>query len=257
MDDDFYIGNKIDEVDFFHSEVNAAKNVENPEMSSTDKNVGTLSSMSADENIIPWNYTRNSEAARETLNKIYNRVPENDGLKKFLTENCLHLLEQQDGNTGISVDIFEHNTILNSDHIKLTKSFSIGLTDGMEGRSGVYMFYQPETQDMYIGSAIDFEGRLRSHYLDFNREKPERLLHIAISKNGADSFIWIPIEEYPNYFTNFSDGDYSSNVHPSQVHKILTFFNQYQIRLIEQSILSCADVDATINSTKDVIFNVK
>jgi hypothetical protein len=56
---------------------------------------------------IPWHLTNNMANARKTLLTMYDHFDNESPVKAFLNSNCLHLIKEPTGDSGISKSYFD------------------------------------------------------------------------------------------------------------------------------------------------------
>lgn len=88
------------------------------------------------ESFIPWHDTTGSKDARVVLKMIFDSYPNNSSVGKYLLNNCAHLLESPEGDTGIKLDEVAPSSIPNQrSSFTLTSSFT---PTRYPGNAGLY-----------------------------------------------------------------------------------------------------------------------
>lgn len=172
-------------------------------------------------------------------------------VKIYLQKECSYMLKYLKGNTGIYMDadfpITEYQVDLASlDGMKKVSKYS--------GIGGVYLFSHKEQNDFYIGSAIDFYTRFKSHQT--NSIRPNRggnsKFYRYLRENGNwSSFNWCIVKSTPNHIINFVQKNPSIILNSMELN-ILLYFTQFEVRIYEQALLSY--YSPSLNSSTSVTF---
>src|SRR6266487_519331 len=119
---------------------------------------------------IPWVETKNIIQARSVLQTMINSLPENSSLKIYLLTNCVKLLLPLSESTGISDNGNLPSIELLYD-LKEPKNLIFAFKSFYKDFSGVYIFIHKQTENIYIGSAMNFQNRFKAHQINSTRAK--------------------------------------------------------------------------------------
>lgn len=184
---------------------------------------------------IAWHDTQGAIKSRTMLNRIYNWAAENNPtLYTYLTKYCSQHLVAPINDTGISKSIFDQEKFNINEPVQLTPTFSKNLLRKLINLSGVYVFNRPTTNEYYVGSNLDFDSRLYGHY-QIHRSNVTRLLYTHTRADGIETFLWKEVFVTKNLWVDYIrlNLNQSSDI---VAYRILSDFNKYHIRLVEQAI---------------------
>lgn len=182
---------------------------------------------------------------------MYESLPVNSPAKVYLEDNCSHCLKPLTGDTGFSKLICHHDTIFNSlnTHSLINgPSIANQYTD-----SGLYVFIDPETGEMYIGSSTKFYSRLANHFSD-SKELPRPLYERARSLGGLEKFNWHVPYTQTNHESSFilNNPNLAGN---NALRLVLRSFTQYELYAREQALISYYGTDINgLNGKGSVTF---
>ena len=101
---------------------------------------------------------------------MINSLPENSSLKIYLLTNCVKLLLPLSESTGIS-DNGNLPSIEFLHDLKEPKNLILAFKSFYKDFSGVYIFIHKQTENIYIGSAMNFQNRFKAHQINSTRAK--------------------------------------------------------------------------------------
>lgn len=178
---------------------------------------------------------------------------EDTNLKAFISERCSHLLNAPVGDTGYSVNYFDHDNFMSStpSPLRMSTSFDANLVKAYENSAGCYSYYCPDTKEYYIGANLDFSLRMRQHFYDSTRV--DRLFYNAVNKHGFDNFVWQPTVVTPHYYLDYVR-IYKDQGDNYTAYRTLTNMVKYETRLFEQAFKS--HINPALNGTGNISFPV-
>ena len=130
----------------------------------------------------------------------------------------------------------------------LTDNYSPELAISSRHTSGVYAIHLTNSDKWYIGSSVDVHRRLEQHYHSSNgalTSKSSIPLYSLVKQEGWDNFDWGLVTSTNNYVEIFLSQHNGEHI-DAYTNIVLTYHTQYEIRLIEQSIIT--GVGAELNS---------
>ncbi len=99
--------------------------------------------------------------------------------------------------------------------------------------SGIYIFYHSSGK-FAIGSAMNFQRRLRDHMSSINGHRIMQKLHSFTKKNGGlNELTWSPLIVTPNFYKLFLSL-YPNHVFTKGEIQILVALTQFMPRVLEQ-----------------------
>lgn len=218
------------------------------------KNINLVTNINNQDDYIQWIDNKGSQKARVYLNNIFNHYSNNSIYHSFLSDNCYHLINAPTGNTGVlKSSLLLENLQLNNESFKLPSNYIAKL---FPNGTGVYAVtsLDPNDYDQYIGSALDFKIRWIRHYDKISDSaNTVRPFHSVIMENNINmEYLWTPVVKTVNYLELFIE-NYPDEKFSVDFEQALKTFSQYEIRLIEQSIIY--DIKPSLNSSDLVKYN--
>lgn len=193
---------------------------------------------------IPWAHTNQLTVGNTVLNNMYEwSRKECTPLALYIENNCTHLLSPLGTHSNplmtdvLSTAVPQGHSFINT---KLSKLVNIHMNKG-----GVYLFYDPTVPNTpspectkYVGMANLFANRLRSHMHNYKHpELPvgQMKLYNIMRNNPNLDLHWQPIYSITPYTL-----DYAVQVGNMEktTEYILQAFSSYQMRAIEQSVIT-------------------
>lgn len=168
---------------------------------------------------------------------MYDSLSNDSELKTFLKTYYPHLLEPLPNNTNLIAQKIESLILNQNNKYKVKSEKNSAHPINYRNLSGVYLFVCNSTKAFYIGSALNFLKRFQQH-LNKNVELNNHKFYSHVHNNGGwTNFLWFPIYSQPNLIIQFT------NLYPnvtinSKIELILSSFTLYQIRIIEQALIS-------------------
>jgi hypothetical protein len=192
-------------------------------------------------------------------------------LADWLISNYPDIYEKPQGDTGIAISSFSPQVLINSNTLKKTSIAKMKI----QTMSGIYLFVNPNTEAIYVGSAINFSRRIDTHRRAFkmalaNPESNTQKLYKSIIDTPdmhIDEMLYVPLALYPNFEMTFFNEHIKLNSNLNENKSIITTIlinaNQYKIRLVEYSLvkylnspLNGARVDFPVNFRTDKVDNL-
>lgn len=193
---------------------------------------------------IPWTHTSQLTSGHTVLNNMYAWACKKDTtLAQYLDSNCAHLLAPLGTHSNpIMTDVL--STIVPQGHSFLN-SKPTTLLGVHNNKGGVYLFYDPTVLDTnspectkYVGVANLFANRLRTHmqnYKHFELPAGKMKLYQIMRNNPHIDLHWQPLYSITPYTSDYlAKVGNISNTSESILHA----FTSYQLRAIEQSLIS-------------------
>ena len=168
-------------------------------------------------------------------------------LKSFLDEHVMHLLDFK--------YLVKSNFLLNGiNELKSVKDSDLSVFSKF---SGVYVFYCLSTSLKYVGSSSNVRIRLSEHMADSRPEKAgTNLFYNYVNSNkGWENFSLSPLFSVTNYLTVYHNWLVNKSLLqaiPLEHMDILDAFTQFELRVVEQSVISSWNCE--LNSTQIVNF---
>lgn len=189
------------------------------------------------EALIPYRITPSITNAQKILNKMIDYLPEKNPIKFWLLSKfaIANLLEPLPTYTEL---LSQPNLLVGYENIVYDiKDYS---NLGLRRSPGVYLYFCNSTKSFYIGSTTCFLRRYQQHITNSykNEEHVNTRFYQYLRTNGNwTHFSWVPLYsqvELVNLFILENKGVFLS----SQELFILRAFSQFQIRIIEQALIT-------------------
>jgi len=121
-------------------------------------------------------------------------------LNKFITENPMHTLADPTGHTYILYsDLSTEALDMNASTFSLNNNFT---PSQFYNNSGVYIVYNFNGSESYVGSATDFGKRWANYYNSMYKDNQFKV-HIYMLYNSPSILKWSCIIETPAYLKQF------------------------------------------------------
>ena len=202
---------------------------------------------------IEWVDTKGMKSCRKVLRSMFDHFPVDHPLNKFISGNLNHTFVEPTGHTSIL-----YSDVMADALNSKTSTFTLNSTftpSQFTNSSGVYIVYNPDGSESYVGSATDFCKRWANHYNGMYKDTQLKV-HKYMLENGPTSLNWSCVIETPDYLKQFYK-EYGTSVSAQdyQVQHVLRTFTQYVARSYEQAIISA--IEPSLNSNQEVIFTSK
>lgn len=205
---------------------------------------------------IPWHETSSMLESLETLKTIYSYYTqdENSQISQFIKDNCEFLLNWDrfyNSTTQVPINIFTPDYWSDKPYLSLNfESLS-----SSRGKAGVYAFYIPELDKYYVGSALNLNSRLHTHYADVGKsERWHSEFYADVFRIGMDNVKYTILAQVPNYY-NVLASEYPSTLEcvdvldRNKLYQACKFFSQFESYSIEQAVQSYLHRDISYHST--------
>jgi hypothetical protein len=186
---------------------------------------------------IPWVETQNIAKARGVIANMLASLPQDSPLYKFLAPQVQWLLVPLTGNTRIAAlgsDSFPPicaPVVVKGNVLRIVRSVA-------SGKAGCYVFINSITHQVYIGSALDFLVRFKSHLTSSksSRRRGSTELYKSALTHSWSNFTWQPVVIVTNYHSNYLTENLGSVSAEEQY--ILRSFVQFEARIHEQALFN-------------------
>ena len=198
--------------------------------------------------------TKNIIEARKSLIRMVDFLDSSNKVKIYLLEQCNYLLKPLTGNTGIQIN---NNLPETQISINLNMEGKFKEVSKFLDVSGVYLFMHKDSVSFYIGSAISFYSRFKSHLINSTRVSRggNSKFYKFVKYNGDwSNFNWGIIKFTPNHISNFLNINPSITLNSIELN-ILLYFNQAhmrEVRAYEQALLN--HFQPSLNTSNSVTF---